>query len=364
MSCVSVASDTFVDDARAENRSPAEVPGLQCCSAARWRSRRGRQPSGPRGRTRRWDRRSGTRSRARARFRRRAGVPAAYVFTHNGWFHPSCVVRVQSDEVVGADLVVRGRSDGATHYAFAPCAYPRFDAARARDGRGLGGAAGPRGAAAGRGDLRRLHRLLRSTTAASPPGSTLVTEEIVPPPPTNVANQDIAFFNDILTTAGTAATSCSRCSTSTARRAASGRSRASTAASRATTCRRRPSSSRRATRSAAPSPAPAARTNGVCSAWSVTTADVTTRKVDDAEHDGAERRSQRRQPRLARDLRRHVVRHVPRGRRDDLHRQHAHRSRRQRADAEVPAASTSRGSTPRSRPTADTAARRRATTSR
>src|SRR5580658_5213536 len=56
------------------------------------------------------------------------GVPAAYVFTHHGWFHPSCVARVQSDEVVGADLVVRGKSDGATRFAFAPCAYPRFDA--------------------------------------------------------------------------------------------------------------------------------------------------------------------------------------------------------------------------------------------
>jgi hypothetical protein len=42
-----------------------------------------------------------------------SGVPATYVFTHHGWFHPSCVVRVQSDEVVGADLVVRGQSDGA-----------------------------------------------------------------------------------------------------------------------------------------------------------------------------------------------------------------------------------------------------------
>ncbi len=130
-----------------------------------------------------------------------AGVPAAYVFTHHGWFHPSCVVRVQSDEIVGADLVVRGKSDGATHYAFAPCAYTCFDV----HGRALGmGSAAP-----------PVHAPPPAATATYDgyivsyeydggirPGSTLVTEEIVPLPPTTVANQDIAFFNDILTTAG------------------------------------------------------------------------------------------------------------------------------------------------------------------
>ena len=34
-----------------------------------------------------------------------AGVPSSYVFTHHGWFHPSCVVRIGEDEVVGADTV-------------------------------------------------------------------------------------------------------------------------------------------------------------------------------------------------------------------------------------------------------------------
>jgi hypothetical protein len=41
-----------------------------------------------------------------------------------------------------------------------------------------------------------------SSNGAITPGSTLVTDWIVPPPPTNVSNQDIAFFNDILTSAG------------------------------------------------------------------------------------------------------------------------------------------------------------------
>ncbi|HVV53220.1 MAG TPA: hypothetical protein VHO06_26415, partial [Polyangia bacterium] len=127
-----------------------------------------------------------------------AGVPASYVLTHSGWFHPSCVVRVRSDEVVGADMVVRGRDDGAAHFTFAPCAYPRFDL------RGHAMAAGapahppPQAAPAMYDGYIVYYQYDGSFT----PGSTLVTEEIVPPAPTDVANQDIAFFNDILTTAG------------------------------------------------------------------------------------------------------------------------------------------------------------------
>src|SRR5579871_3539121 len=56
-----------------------------------------------------------------------AGVPSSYLFTHHGWFHPSCVVRIGEDEEVGADRVVRGRADGAAHLSLSPCAYPRFD---------------------------------------------------------------------------------------------------------------------------------------------------------------------------------------------------------------------------------------------
>ncbi len=130
-----------------------------------------------------------------------SGVPASYVFTHHGWFHPSCVVRVQSDEVIGADLVVRGTSDGAPHFAFAPCAYARFDG----HGRAMGAGtsappvhAAPQPAAA----IYDGYIVYYEYDGSITPGSTLVTDEIVPPPPTDVANQDIAFFNDILTTAG------------------------------------------------------------------------------------------------------------------------------------------------------------------
>lgn len=124
-----------------------------------------------------------------------AGVPASYVLTHSGWFHPSCVVRIGSDETVGADMVVRGRDDGAPHFAFGPCGYPRFDL----HGRAAGGNGPthlpPQAAPAVYDGYIVYYQYYGSITA----GSTLVTEEIVPPAPTNVANQDIAFFNDILT---------------------------------------------------------------------------------------------------------------------------------------------------------------------
>ena len=133
------------------------------------------------------------------------GVPATYVLTHNGWFHPSCVVRVQSDEVVGADRVIRGKGDGAAHFAFAPCNYPRFDLG----GRSLSGGtaapvhAAPAPAAVPAPVIYDGYIVYYQYDGSIAAGSTLVTDEIVPPAPTNVANQDIAFFNDILTTAGT-----------------------------------------------------------------------------------------------------------------------------------------------------------------
>ena len=127
-----------------------------------------------------------------------AGVPAAYILTHSGWFHPSCVVRVRSDEIVGADMVVRGRDDGAAHFTFSACGYPRFDMRGQAMPAGAPAHLPPQPAAAIYDGYIVYYQYDGSIT----PGSTLVTEEVVPPAPTNVANQDIAFFNDILTTAG------------------------------------------------------------------------------------------------------------------------------------------------------------------
>ncbi len=135
---------------------------------------------------------------------RPAGVPADYVLTHHGWFHPSCVVSVESDETVGADLVIRGR-DGAAHAALTPCAQARYD----RRGRKIAGPAEIQGGAtpelaaplpaAATYDGYIVYYV---SSGAITSGSTLTTDWIVPPPPTNVSNQDIAFFNDILTSAG------------------------------------------------------------------------------------------------------------------------------------------------------------------
>ena len=135
-----------------------------------------------------------------------AGVPAEYVLTHNGFFHPSCVVSIRPDEVWGNDSVIRGM-DGVEHERIGPCGYPRYD---------VTGRAFPAGAPA---TQRQARRARQENTAVVPdvdtydgwvtwydtnvitvaPGSTLVTEWVVPLPPTNVGSQDIAFFNDFET---------------------------------------------------------------------------------------------------------------------------------------------------------------------
>ena len=126
-----------------------------------------------------------------------AGVPSFYVFTHHGWFHPSCVVRIGEDEVVGADKVVRGRADDAAHFSLSPCAYPRFDLHGHAAGTGAAAPAHlPPQAAAVAYDGYIVYYVYNGSV---PTGPTLVTDEIVPPAPTDVADQDIAFFNGVLT---------------------------------------------------------------------------------------------------------------------------------------------------------------------
>ncbi len=133
-----------------------------------------------------------------------AGVPADFVLTHHGWFHPSCVVTVGSDEVVGPDLVIRGK-DGTEHDRLAPCARERYD----RRGRRVatpadvqGGAPPELAAPIPATSIYDGYIVYYVSSGAITPNSTLTTDWIVPPAPTNVATQDIAFFNDILTTAG------------------------------------------------------------------------------------------------------------------------------------------------------------------
>jgi MYXO-CTERM domain-containing protein len=150
-----------------------------------------------------WDRHP---RRANPAQQKPAGVPSDYVLTHNGFFHPSCVVSIRSDEVLGTDSVIRGM-DGVEHERIPDCAYPRFS---------VTGRAVPAGAPATERQARRRLQpdeahaggddgydgwvtWYDSTVITVAPGSTLVTEWVVPLPPTNVGQQDIAFFNDFET---------------------------------------------------------------------------------------------------------------------------------------------------------------------
>jgi hypothetical protein len=57
--------------------------------------------------------------------RRPAGVPAEYVVTPNGLFHPSCVVKVEDDQRLSASGAVL-RVDGSVAQPAGGCTYPRF----------------------------------------------------------------------------------------------------------------------------------------------------------------------------------------------------------------------------------------------
>ena len=81
--------------------------------------------SGPDSPSTAWNRSAGYARRASSQ-KKPPGVPAEYVITPSGFFHPSCVVELASDEVLGSDLVIRGL-DGSRRDSVAPCAYPRYD---------------------------------------------------------------------------------------------------------------------------------------------------------------------------------------------------------------------------------------------
>jgi hypothetical protein len=137
--------------------------------------------------------------------RKPAGVPSNYLLTHNGFFHPSCVVTVASGDVVGGDGVVRG-PNGAEHARFSECLYPRFSA-RGRPINTTPPSAAPTPsahappleAAAATYDGYIVWYSYDGPLAV---GTMLTTDWTVPLEPEATDNQDIAFFNDILTSAG------------------------------------------------------------------------------------------------------------------------------------------------------------------
>jgi hypothetical protein len=65
-------------------------------------------------------------AQAPAGAKRPAAVPADFVLTPFGYFHPSCVNHLAKDDVLREDLKVIERKDGATQPL--TCAYPHFEA--------------------------------------------------------------------------------------------------------------------------------------------------------------------------------------------------------------------------------------------
>lgn len=140
---------------------------------------------------------------ARAAVPAPAGVPSGYVFTHHGWFHPSCVVRVAEGESVGSDLVIRSAS-GKTRAAIHPCAYPRYDHAGRVSAPGSSGEA-PLPAHAAPLPASSTYDgyiVLYQHNGTLAVGPALTGDVIVPAAPKNLNGQDIAFFNAIQTNAG------------------------------------------------------------------------------------------------------------------------------------------------------------------
>jgi hypothetical protein len=138
--------------------------------------------------------------------RKPAGVPSNYLLTPNGFFHPSCVIAIRSDEVWGSDLVIRGR-DGSVHDRILPCPYARYS----RQGTAIEmeSASAPRGSASIHpGPSASTHHphdtydgwlVFYDYYGSVDTGSSISTEWAVPLPPSNVGAQDIAFFNDFET---------------------------------------------------------------------------------------------------------------------------------------------------------------------
>ncbi|HEY2903685.1 MAG TPA: hypothetical protein VGL59_24080 [Polyangia bacterium] len=126
------------------------------------------------------------------------GVPASYVFTRNGFLHPSCVIKLRADESIDNDGVIRDLA-GVVRDRVAPCAYPRFD----RAGRMLTAGAPTVPAPPHTYDgWMTWYDYTGSITFDS--GLTVSTDWLVPKAPVTVVKQDIAFFNSVETQTGNA----------------------------------------------------------------------------------------------------------------------------------------------------------------
>ena len=142
---------------------------------------------------------------------RPAGVPADFVPTPNGYFHPSCLVTLAKDEVLGRDLAIRDL-DGSVRRTVASCAYPRYSAA------GIIIPAEndvPKAAVEPAPSLHPLAAFYDGWVAsywyvgAVPPGVTLTGKWVVPPSPSSdpTSGSDpvtIYYFDDVEMQVGSA----------------------------------------------------------------------------------------------------------------------------------------------------------------
>ncbi|HEX3693935.1 MAG TPA: hypothetical protein VH374_00990 [Polyangia bacterium] len=126
------------------------------------------------------------------------GVPASYVFTRNGFFHPSCVIKLRADESIDNDGVISDLG-GVVRDRVAPCAYPRFD----RAGHMLGASSSAPSPSSHTYDGWMTWYDYTSAISFDS-GLTVSTDWLVPKAPVTVVKQDIAFFNSVETQTGNA----------------------------------------------------------------------------------------------------------------------------------------------------------------
>jgi len=135
---------------------------------------------------------------------RPAEVPTDFVPTPNGYFHPSCLVTLAEDEVLGRDLAIHDL-DGRVRRTVAPCAFPRYSATGSiipadNDA--------PKAAVEPAPSLHPLAAFYDGWVAsywyvgAVPPGVTLTGKWVVPPSPSSdpTSGSDpvtIYYFDDV-----------------------------------------------------------------------------------------------------------------------------------------------------------------------
>jgi len=117
-------------------------------------------------------------------------VPRDYVITPNGFFHPSCVQRIESDETLHADGTIV-RADGGSRRVPA-CAYPHF----AADGTELAADAAPFPTSAAPSDPPQINGWVAyaSYTLARANASVYIASDMSVPTAPNIHSGQVVYF--------------------------------------------------------------------------------------------------------------------------------------------------------------------------